>query len=277
MSLPETFRFSQAGLQDYVDCKRRFELRYLDRLLWPAIESEPVLEQEARMQRGQAFHRLIQAHQAGVDPERIEASLEDPDLLSWWRSYLDHPVPDLPPQRRTEFRLSIPFGGYRLAAAFDLLAYEPGGRFVIVDWKTGPKPAARAWLADRLQTRVYPYVLAAGGAGLNGGEPVRPEQVSLVYWSVAAPEAPQVFEYSDADHAAAGEALAALVAEIAARAPDEFPLTDDLRTCRYCVYRSLCDRGREPGEFEERIGFEIPGPEDFDPDLGLDQVGEIEF
>ena len=32
---------SQSSLQDYVDCARRFQLRYLDRLSYPAIESEP--------------------------------------------------------------------------------------------------------------------------------------------------------------------------------------------------------------------------------------------
>jgi hypothetical protein len=277
MTLPDRFRFSQASLQDYVDCRRRFELRYLDRLRWPALESEPALEHEAAMQRGMQFHRLVQQHLAGIAPNLIEASLRDPDLLAWWRSYLDHPVPDLPETRLTEYRLSIPFAGRRLTATYDLLACEPGGRFVIVDWKTGAKPPRREWLADRLQTRVYPYVLVEGGAGLNGGEPVRPEQVSLVYWFVNAPESPQIFEYTAADHTAAAEELDALVAEIAGRDPGEFPLTDDLMKCRFCVYRSLCDRGREPGDLADFTAFEVSGPEDFDPDLDLDQVGEIEF
>jgi hypothetical protein len=277
MTLPERFRFSQASLQDYVDCRRRFELRYLDRLRWPAIESEPVLEQEAAMQRGRQFHHLVQQHQAGLPPETIEAALNDPDLMAWWRSYLDHPIPDLPETHRTEYRLSIPFASRRLTATYDLLAIEPGERFVIVDWKTGANPPNRAWLADRLQTRVYPYVLVEGGAGLNGGEPVRPEQISLVYWFVSAPESPQIFEYTAADHASAAEELTALVEEIAGRAAGDFPLTDDLRKCRYCVYRSLCDRGREPGAFEDFASFEAFGSDDFDPDLDLDQVGEIEF
>jgi hypothetical protein len=277
MTVPERFRFSQASLQDYVDCRRRFELRYLEQLKWPAIESEPALEQEARVQRGLQFHRLVQQHQGGIDPAVIEAALLDADLRAWWRNYLEHPVPDLPAERRTEFRLSIPFAGRRLTAAFDLLAFEPGERFVIVDWKTGANPASRAWITGRLQTQVYPYVLVEGGAGLNGGEPIRPEQVSLAYWFVSAPEAPVVFEYTTADHAGAGEELAGLVAEIAGRASGDFPLTDDLKKCRFCIYRSLCDRGREPGEFDEQAGFATADQGDFGPDLDLDQVGEIEF
>lgn len=277
MSAPERFRFSAASLQDYADCRRRFELHYLDRLRWPAIESEPVLEQEARMERGGQFHRLVQQHQAGIDPARIEAALDDADLRAWWRGYLDHPVPDLPAERRVEYGLSIPFAGRRLTATYDLLAFAPGERFVIVDWKTGTKPPKRDWLADRMQTRVYPYVLVEGGAGLNGGEPIRPEQVTLVYWPVSAPESPIVFDYSAADHAAAGEALETLVEEILEREHGDFPLTDDLNKCRFCIYRSLCDRGRDPGEMDESAGFETPGVDDLAADLDLDQVGEIEF
>jgi len=39
MSLPTGFRFSQASLQDYVDCPQRFQLRYLAALQWPAVEA----------------------------------------------------------------------------------------------------------------------------------------------------------------------------------------------------------------------------------------------
>ena len=39
--LPPQFAFSQSSLQDYMDCPRRFQLRYLDRLIYPAAESEP--------------------------------------------------------------------------------------------------------------------------------------------------------------------------------------------------------------------------------------------
>jgi len=35
-NLPAPFTFSQSSLQDYYDCPRRFELRYLSRLIWPA-------------------------------------------------------------------------------------------------------------------------------------------------------------------------------------------------------------------------------------------------
>jgi hypothetical protein len=57
MAINPEFQFSQSSLQDYVECSRRFELRYIERLRWPALQSEPVLEQERHMQQGQRFHQ----------------------------------------------------------------------------------------------------------------------------------------------------------------------------------------------------------------------------
>ena len=51
MSILPNFVFSQSSLQDYVDCARRFELRYIDELRWPAVVAEPSETHEAHMQR----------------------------------------------------------------------------------------------------------------------------------------------------------------------------------------------------------------------------------
>src|SRR5215213_6046604 len=62
---------SQSSLQDYMDCARRFKLRYLDRLSYPAVETEPTLENEKHQQEGEYFHRLVQQHLIGIPAERI--------------------------------------------------------------------------------------------------------------------------------------------------------------------------------------------------------------
>ena len=53
------FQFSQASLQDFQDCRRRFYLKYVEKLGWPAIEAEPALLNEELMQQGADFHRLV--------------------------------------------------------------------------------------------------------------------------------------------------------------------------------------------------------------------------
>ena len=63
-----------------------------------------------------------------------------------------------------------------------LLDHVTGGRAIIVDWKTGAHIPKAERLAKRLQTIVYRYVLAAGGDGLNGGQPIPPERIEMIYW-----------------------------------------------------------------------------------------------
>ena len=69
--LPASFNFSQSSLQDYFDCPRRFQLRYIEHLIWPAVETEPVLENERRQQEGQLFHRMVQQHLVGLPVEKL--------------------------------------------------------------------------------------------------------------------------------------------------------------------------------------------------------------
>ena len=50
MSLPTNFQFSPSSLQDFNDCPRRFQLKYLENLSWPAPSAEPALEYEEYLQ-----------------------------------------------------------------------------------------------------------------------------------------------------------------------------------------------------------------------------------
>ena len=77
--LPEDCQFSQASLQDYVDCRRRFQLRYLLELAWPAIQAEPAEEQEIHSRQGELFHRLVLQHQMGIPAERLAGMAQAAD------------------------------------------------------------------------------------------------------------------------------------------------------------------------------------------------------
>ena len=90
MALPANFQFSQASLQDFVDCKRRFYYRYVERLSWPALESEPALENERYMQRGAAFHHLVHQYILGIPEDRLVTGAESGDFSDWWTSFINH-------------------------------------------------------------------------------------------------------------------------------------------------------------------------------------------
>jgi RecB family exonuclease len=276
MALNPEFQFNQSNLQDYATCPRKFELRYIERRRWPALQSEPVLEQERQMQQGLRFHRMAHQHILNIPVDHTLLAAEDGDLADWWEQFLQSdPLAKLPPQRYPEHTLSARLDGFQITAKYDLLAVDPGKCAVIVDWKTGRPPKASR-LKDRLQSRLYPYLLVEAGAYLNGGASIRPEQVQMIYWFASAPTSPIVYAYDQAAYLADQKLIAGLIAEICACPPAQFMLAVDERACLFCVYRSLCGRGIKAGdwtEIDEESNEETPFSIDFDPD----QIGEIAF
>ena len=275
MTLPTNFQFSQASLQDYADCPRRFQLRYVQRVAWPAPEAEPALKNERHLQRGAAFHRLVHQHALGLPPERLTDAVPD-DLLPWWRNYMEHGPPNLPDTRYPEVLLSAPVGDYRLLAKYDLVAIDPAQKAIIVDWKTSHKRTARKWLTQRLQTRVYPYLLVRAGAHLNTGQPFAPEQVEMIYWFANFPENPERFIYAEAQFKRDEADLITRITEIAGVGDENWPLTSQERSCGYCPYRSLCQRGVRASPLDE-IQDTLETNDDFDIAIDFEQIAEIEY
>jgi PD-(D/E)XK nuclease superfamily len=278
------FEFSQSSLQDFTDCRRRFQLRYLQRVAWPAIQAEPAREFERHIQRGDRFHRLAQQYLVGVPEERLARMAEadeDENLQRWWQNFLDSIPPLLSGARRVEVALQAPLDGFRLVAVYDLVLLRPDGRVVIYDWKTSLHRPSRAALLQRLQTRVYPYVLAQAGAALTGGKAIPPEQIEMTYWFAEPGQAPETLAYTAQRYQDDAHDLLALVSEIQSLAPQDFSMAPSEKPCAYCVYRSLCSRGvqaadmAEGAERGEEAGDDQPAPEDLNFDL--EQIGEIGF
>lgn len=277
MPLSPDFSFSQHNLQDYLDCPRRFQLRYLDRMAWPAVQSEPILEQERHMQLGEQFHRLVQQHQLGLPVDILEATASsDPDLHAWWQAYRQYLPDDIPAMRKIEYTLAAPFAGYRLLAKYDLLAIDPGKRILILDWKTNRKRPAAAKLRERMQTRIYPFLLVLAGSQLNGGMPWQPEQVELIYWFTAEPGRPQRFQYSPDQYEEDGKLLRAWIEAIQRSADQPMLMTSDIeRQCALCNYRSFCERGQRAGTWDDEATDADSDPQTTDFDFN--QIEEIEF
>src|SRR5687767_9541153 len=152
ISLPPVFQFSQNSLQDYVDCARRFQLRYVMNQRWPAAESEPIADHERFLEQGSQFHLMVQRYLMGIPVEKMIPS--DGELHEWWMSFItNNPLRGLPSTHRlSEIQLSAPLGKERILARFDLLCMDPGERVVIVDWKTSRFRPDRQKLAQRLQS-----------------------------------------------------------------------------------------------------------------------------
>jgi len=262
---------SQSSLQDYIDCPRRFQLRYLERLNYPAVESEPALENEKHQQAGEYFHRLAQQSLLGLPDEKLARLANTPDLSRWWDNFKIH-RPDLTGYTiYPELTLSAPLGKFRLVAKYDLVAIKDG-KAMIYDWKTYRKLPRPEWLAARLQTRVYRAMLAQAGSQINGGGPIGPGQIEMVYWFADFPTEPASFPYNAAQFKRDWDALTKLAEEIAAAS--DYPLTNDRQKCVFCPFRSYCDRGVRAGDFEEAEA-QMEAESLFD--VNFEQIGEIEY
>jgi PD-(D/E)XK nuclease superfamily len=277
MSLNPDFHFSQNNLQDYVDCPRRFELRHIQHLEWPALQSEPVLLQEQLMVQGRQFHKMVQQIMVGLPVETLIENVDSANLAQWWDNFMQsNPLIALPGKRYVEHYLSCPLAGYRLTAQYDLLAVEPGKRAVILDWKTSSRKPRREFLKNRLQTRVYRYMLVEAGKQLNDNQPLLPEQVEMTYWFAEFPGEPEHFLYDQKQFYEDRKFLTDLVVEIAHHESGQFILTPDEKKCLYCSYRSLCNRGEKAGNWADQE----EEPETTRPltvDLNFEQIGEVEF
>jgi hypothetical protein len=237
---------SQQHLYTFHVCPRRFYLRYLAHIPWPEAPLGP--EQELAYERGRRFHLRLERLFLGLP---ADDDLEtDPVLQGWWATFQRQAPALLDGARFVETSLTIPIGPegrHLLTGRFDLLIVgedSDGRRAALFDWKTGeprpPERLARAW-----QTRVYLLALAEGGAALapEALDAFAPGRLSMTYWYVDDPAQPRVIAYDEATHRHNRVELEALVTDIDRRlAANDWPLTDDLSTCRRCAYQARCGR-----------------------------------
>jgi len=254
------FVYSQNSLQDFLDCPRRFQLRHLLHLSWPAPETDDQASFEHHLDQGQVFHRSIQQFYSGIPVEAITASIQDELLLTWWNNFLSSakgfPWSALPEKPegltiQTEYSLSARLRDHRLTAKYDLIAALRGRQFWIYDWKTSLTIPPREKMEQRIQTRLYCWLLVRAGSHLNGGNTIPPDQVLMTYWYAQKPGSPLLFPYSSTQMEDDERDLGNLLDHISSLPDDDFRLTDDTRHCRFCTYRSYCERGFVPGKWSE--------------------------
>jgi hypothetical protein len=294
MTMPVDFRFSQSNLQDYVDCPRRFELRHLQHIAWPAVEVEPLLEHERHRKLGEFFHRLVQQHLLGVPVERLSRMaaglrLGGPELESWWQNYLKSAITTgasrSPGKYYPEISLVGSIGGANLTAKYDVVLVNEGSEgtsCTILDWKTTHRRTQRSWLSSRLQTRVYLYLMTAAGECLNGGISFAPGQVEMIYWFAGFPNESICFNYFEGQFEEDRRFLANLIKDIQAAGNGDFQACTDPQNCLFCVYRSFCERGVKPGMYWDETDGEgfpqhVDALEECNDKLDFEQIAEIEF
>lgn len=264
---------SAHSLQAFVDCERRFELNYLEQLKWPAVESEPVLRYEQFMADGRLFHQMIERDLLGIEVP-IPVLDHESDMGIWWSNYQTYRPGDVPGRRFPEKTLVGTIGDHPLTATYDLITVSEDGQATIFDWKTWRKEPDENLLRVRLQTRVYPFLLAQVGEALTGVS-ISPDDIEMVYWYAAHPEKRIAFSYDATQYLEDLAYLQELVERIDSTNSGDFQLTPDEKKCTLCVFRSYCERGETAGLF---VPDEIDeSEEDFSLLGSLDDYESIAF
>jgi hypothetical protein len=235
--------FSQSSLQDYTDCPRRFELRYLLHARWPGYVESDTEEIRKSLEMGSRFHLLCQQLFSDVPQDVIRRSIHDDLLLDWWDNFTVWKQTSLSGGRLyPEITLHAHIGGRQVLAKYDLVQVHEG-EFRIYDWKTTPTRHPRRWLEKRIQTALYPLVMTLAGQDLGGERQAPlPENVSLTYWFVSHPYEPEYLPYSRTQYESDLLRIESLIEQITATPRGGFALTPDVKKCRFCVYRTYCNR-----------------------------------
>lgn len=279
MKLPPDFTFSQSNLQSFVNCHHQFYLRYIRKLAWPAQSTADDLRMQNHLQAGSRFHTLIHQYFLGLPVDRlaqIAASDPLPEMQTWWHLFQAFARDHLSGESLPEFSVRSTLADSPLIAKFDLLNIQPD-RLTIYDWKTNYHPIRRAALQKSLQTRVYPFVLFNELNSILPALQLSPEDITLVYWQANSPESPLAFPYTPDQHAANSAYLSSLLQDIASFQPEDFTRTTNDRTCRFCVYRSLCERGLAAGSLDD-LKDEAPDDDSLaDFTIQLDTLPEVSF
>jgi hypothetical protein len=253
-------------------------LKYIDRLSWPAVEAEPAQENELFLILGNNFHKLAHQHFLGLHQEELTAIADTNENLSaWWDKFkiFQSKITDLSTGLYPEISFSIPISDHRLLAKFDLLTIDTKNRLIIYDWKTSRNIPRKTWLQYRLQTRVYPFILVQSANSIFHLDELSPNKIEMVYWFTNHPTEPVRFPY-DAEQYKRDEAfLTQLMRQAAAlQSEEKANLTTDRKLCKYCVYRSLCNRGAEAGLIDE---WELEEENELEINFDFEQIAEIDY
>lgn len=276
MCAQNKFIFSQHNLQDFVDCPRRFELKYLMRLNWPSPISNPIQQHQQWTDRGTTFHSLAHAFFCGISKDQILSSIRDNYIKNWFINFTEF----LDKFNNSFFwwsekKFNSKFYGFTFTSIFDAITCLEDGSLLILDWKTSKKIPRKEYMAATIQTILYPCILYSNQAAVEKQVSTPIKQLEMIYWFSEFPDQPIKFEFSQKEIELNTTKLSDLALKISQLKLGEFKLTDDLKKCSFCIFRSLCNRGSIAGNLlldETSTKYESEGFE-----LSFDDITDVEF
>ena len=119
-------------------------------------------------------------------------------------------------------------------------------------------------------------MLLQASAALLNHISVQPSQITMHYWYATHPQTPLTLVYDQSEYEGDQAYLTHLIETISKAAAKDFLRTADIAKCRFCVYRSHCDRGIEAGSLADFDQLDLEA-DDVSTLIDFDDLPEIEF
>lgn len=253
-------RLTQAKINTWLTCKRRFQLQYFDCFKWPR---EPYQAGAVdAMEAGEIFHMLVAVYLNMGGDFSVDDFVLEPQIQTWWEAFLAfEPVKttsDTLLKVESSFEVALN-DALSINGRVDCLRLTQDS-IEIFDWKTG-RPRSKSDLENDWQTRLY-LALIAESRGYLGKADLPLDQISITYWYPREPEKSVKINYSEQWHAENWGYLRLLGELISAELQVEheiWPLTSNLSSCTKCAYSPIC--GRESTDLTANLST---NPEDGD-------------
>ncbi|BDY13701.1 PD-(D/E)XK nuclease family protein [Hydrogenimonas cancrithermarum] len=233
-------KLTPSRLKDYLVCPRRFYYKYLQGIKVEAEEEEPnigtliheALEKGAREKERfdswQSYHAFVMdaLYKRAASPlQRFEISLEwEPKLRAFCEA--DFEALKGFEQVRLEAWCPVTYGGFELSSRIDRV--DLGERVVrLIDYKT--TCSIDKTVEDENDFQLLFYRLWAESVYPN-------RRIETLYWDICGSKVVTV------DTAPQKERLEEILTAMKQENRIEYAMTDEVKACRYCDYKTACGR-----------------------------------
>lgn len=251
----DSFEFSASKIDLYKRCPLQFKFRYA--LLVPGRPGAPmdigasvhaVLEKIAKRRTNgedtseeQALD-LLKRHwrYTGFDnKKRLKEGWDDAvgmirAFMEWDQKAADRGVEIVGVEQ--EFKMDV--GGLRFMGKMDRVDKEPGGQYVVTDYKTGKKPTKKSEIGHDVQMNLY----ALATESVYGKLPARTGQLFVRMGKEVT---------NEIDAGALAEEKETILGMAKAILDGQFPANPSYAACHWCDYVEICD-DRHPGSEKRR-------------------------
>ncbi|MGM0507623.1 MAG: PD-(D/E)XK nuclease family protein [Fusobacteriota bacterium] len=219
----KSFLFSQNSLSTFLLCPYKFKYKYIDGIIWSDDD-----ESDDPYKIGNEFH--IMAERYFLNIPTGEEYLEDETVKNYLKLLKEKFPYKQKFQHNVEYEIRYKKDEIRLLARYDLIR-KKGDNYEIWDWKTGEKKLTYEKQKNKLQSKIYMFLL-------KEKEDIEASKITMNYWQPSFPNDKIQIAYNESDHKKNKSEIEDIIHEI--YNTKTFKKTEYVKMCTYCEFEKIC-------------------------------------